>query len=247
MRHPRATVKAVLFDLDDTLVDHTHSARAGLAAVQRRYRGLHHRPLRALEAIYSDLVEEFHSRVLQGLLTLDEARVARLREFLTRAGERVSEEAIRDAAIAYRDAYHAASRPVPGAVPLLQHLRSFVRIGVVTNHVTAEQQDKLAVCGLAPLIDVLITSEEIGVAKPDPAIFEAALRRLGCDREAAVMVGDSWQADILGAHAAGIRAVWLNRFGLPCPDPAVATPIVALEPEVEVAAMLLDGKISAGE
>jgi putative hydrolase of the HAD superfamily len=73
-------------------------------------------------------------------------------------------------------------------------------------------------------------SEEVGVLKPDPHIFRIALERVGCRAEDAVMVGDMWDIDILGARAAEIRAIWLNRFGLANPDPALATKITSFEP-----------------
>ena len=51
------------------------------------------------------------------------------------------------------------------------------------------------------------------MAKPDPRIFAIALERLGCAAADAVMIGDSWPADIEGARAAGVRAIWFNRSG----------------------------------
>lgn len=84
-----------------------------------------------------------------------------------------------------------------------------------------------------------MVSETIGVAKPDPAIFHAALRQLGRAPADAVMLGDSWAADVLGARAAGVRAVWLNRHQRACPDPALARELRALEPAGKVAALLL--------
>jgi FMN phosphatase YigB (HAD superfamily) len=52
------------------------------------------------------------------------------------------------------------------------------------------------------------------------------------------MIGDAWQNDIIGARAAGIRAIWLNRYGVPCPDPSLASEISAFEPLEAVFALL---------
>jgi FMN phosphatase YigB (HAD superfamily) len=75
----------------------------------------------------------------------------------------------------------------------------------------------------------LITSEDVGVAKPDPVIFEAALTALGVTAPEAILVGDAWQADVVGGRAAGLRTVWLNRKGAPSPDPSVPE-LPSLEP-----------------
>ena len=143
------------------------------------------------------------------------------------------------AAECHHQAYQTSRRPVPGVIPLLKALRTKADIAVVTNNLVAVQRDKLQACGLEPFIDVCIISEEAGVTKPHPAIFEAALQGLACNPDQAVMVGDSWQEDIVGAHQVGIQAVWLNRYGLPCPDPTLATEIHSFLPLDTVLSLLL--------
>jgi putative hydrolase of the HAD superfamily len=87
----------------------------------------------------------------------------------------------------------------------------------VTNNTVAEQVEKLAFLGLDRIVEHLVTSEQVGVAKPDPTIFRTALRQAAASPGEAVMVGDSWTSDVVGAHKAGIRAVWFNRFHAPRP------------------------------
>ncbi len=129
---------------------------------------------------------------------------------------------------------------MPGAVALLQELRRHgVKIGIVTNNLLEEQKDKLAACGLSGLVDALVTSEEFACTKPDPQIFGIALDLVGCTRAEAVMVGDSWEADIVGARNAGIRAVWFNRFGAAQPPGEPVEEISSLEPAELVARTLL--------
>jgi putative hydrolase of the HAD superfamily len=76
------------------------------------------------------------------------------------------------------------------------------------------------------------------VSKPDPRIFEIALARAGVGPAEAVMVGDSWENDIQGARAAGVRAVWFNRNDAAVADPAVPA-ITSLEPAESVLAVIL--------
>jgi FMN phosphatase YigB (HAD superfamily) len=103
-----------------------------------------------------------------------------------------------------------------------------------------EQQEKLETFGFTPFVDALVTSEELGCAKPAAAIFENALARLGVTANEAVMVGDSWPNDVVGATNAGIRAVWLNRHGAPCPDPSLAVEVRAFEPVTRTLGLVLN-------
>jgi HAD superfamily hydrolase (TIGR01549 family) len=226
---------AVLFDLDDTLFDHSFSARAGLGALRDEFPALGRRAFEELERLHAGILETMHARVLTGELTIQAARVARFAAMFQDCG--AADGHAEAAADLYRAAYQRARRVVPGAVDLLAALRGYVVVGIVTNNVVAEQLEKLSVLELRHLVDVLVISEEAGMAKPDPRIFHLALARAGCRADQAVMVGDSWRVDILGALAAGIRPVWLNRGGLPSPDPRVAE-IRALAPAAPVLRLL---------
>ncbi|RLV49188.1 HAD family hydrolase [Nocardioides mangrovicus] len=86
-------------------------------------------------------------------------------------------------------------------------------LAVVTNGFVRRQEMKLRGSGLYEMVDAVCISEEVGVRKPDPLIFATAAARAGATLEGAWMVGDNVDADILGAHRAGVRSVQL-----PCQD-----------------------------
>ncbi len=233
-------MRAFLFDLDDTLFDHRHSTRVALGVIQRHLPALAALPLDVLEERHGVVLESVHQQVLAGVLSVDDARIARFRRLVETHGGTPRAGEIEQAARAYRAAYREARRPVPGAVALLKTLRPHGAIGVVSNNILSEQQDKIAACGMREHIDVLLVSEEAGCAKPDPAIFRMALEKLGAAPEETIMIGDSWSADIAGARAAGIRPVWFNPLKRPCPDQSViAGQIGCWEPPDAVVERLL--------
>lgn len=233
-------MRAALFDLDDTLFDHRHAARCVLRAFQVRHPGLATHPIERLEEWDVQLLDQAHANVMAGRLDPDESRVRRIVSLFERCGlplpEGEAETLARERVAIYRD----SRRAVPGAIALLGELRRRVRIGVVTNNFHEEQVGKLAACGLTELVDVLVTSEAAGWSKPAPEIFREALRRLDGAPEEAVMVGDSWEIDVLGARGAGIRAVWFNPRALPMPDLDGVTEIRSLEPAIEIASEILE-------
>ncbi len=224
-------MRAVLFDLDDTLFDHRHCAQASLASVHRLHECFRGRPFEDLQRAHGALLEELHRDVMVGRLDVDAARLERFRRLFLSVGVVAPDNLVRDTAAAYRRAYLEARREIDGATALLARVRARASVVIVSNNVLEEQQGKLRHCGLDGLIDVLVVSEEEGISKPDPEIFLRALARAGCGPAAAVMFGDSWAADIVGARAAGIRAVWFNRHGDPKPEPAAdVVEIRSLEP-----------------
>jgi HAD superfamily hydrolase (TIGR01549 family) len=130
----------------------------------------------------------------------------------------------------YRVAYDVNRRAVPGVRELLAALHPHLKIVVVTNGITSEQTEKLTICGLTPFIHDLVTPHDAGAKKPDPRMFTFALARAECPAEAAIMVGDSWALDVVGARAAGLRSIWLDRHGEKCPEEGVTTRITQFEP-----------------
>lgn len=234
MRH----VRAVLFDMDDTLFDHWHSSRSGLVAIQQRYPCFQQTPLDELQRIHMSLLEEVHLQVLRGQMSLDQARTVRMERLFAQFGGQSSPATVEEAARRYREAYQTSRQSVPGTIALLEALRPHVKIGIVSNNMLAEQQGKLRYLGLEAHIDILVVSEEVGILKPEAGIFQVALERLQCSADEAVMIGDAWHTDILGARGAGIRAIWLNRYGVPCPDSSLAREITAFEPLEAVLALL---------
>ena len=233
--------RAVLFDLDDTLFDHRRSARAALQEVHRAHAADLDFP--AFERQHGIYLEEMHLEVLAGRIALDDARRERFRRVFLALGVTLAAPAVDAVASAYRAGYMTARRALHGAAALLTALRPHARIVIVTNNLLDEQQDKLEYCGLAPMVDALVASEDVGVSKPDPEIFRIALERAGVAADRAVMVGDSWANDIAGASRAGIRAVWFNPEHTPRPaEPANVVEIHALEPAARIVPLLIGEK-----
>src|SRR5919201_4409000 len=186
--------RAILFDLDDTLFDHHAASRSALRRVHASSPAAERVSFEIFEQHHIRYLEEMHIEVLAGRVGLDDARRERFRRVFAALGLEVRPEEAAAAAAAYRAGYLDERRPMDGAVELLAALAGCVRIGIVSNNLVDEQREKLQVCGLTPFVDALVVSEEVGVLKPDPRIFQAALTRLAVDRGAAIMVGDSWAA-----------------------------------------------------
>ncbi len=223
--------EAVLFDLDDTLVDFQYSRRHGLRAVQALLPGLAPVPLEELELVHDEELHANFLRTLGGGLSDDEARIQRIGGVCRRYGLAPDKKAVAEAAVAYAREQQSNVRLVPGVSELLHALGGRVKVGVVTNGPSAQQRGKLKHFDIDPGdLDTLAISEEVGTTKPDPAIFRHALEDLRVPPGQVTMIGDSWENDIVPALRIGMAAVWLNRYGRTCPDPGLAIEIHELKP-----------------
>src|SRR5262245_57524649 len=172
--------RAILCDLDDTLFDHSHATRQALARVMAGDPACRTWPLDDVERRHNEILDALHPEVLAGRRTIERARIERFTQLLAAFEGSPTETRAAAWATAYRSSYELDWRPVPGAIPLLQAARAAnVPVVIVTNNLRREQQLKLDRCGLSPLVTALVTSEEVGAAKPSPAIFAAALAAAG--------------------------------------------------------------------
>jgi putative hydrolase of the HAD superfamily len=106
----------------------------------------------------------------------------------------------------------------PDAVPALAAAARSGRLGLITNGASCLQREKLDASGLGGYFDAVVVSGDLGVGKPDAAVFHRAMTLLDADPRRTTMVGDNLVNDVDGATAAGLRAVWLNRLRRPGPE-----------------------------
>lgn len=104
-------------------------------------------------------------------------------------------------------------RLVPGTMELLDYLKPKYHLHLITNGFEEVQDTKLTLSGMKPYFETLTVSEEVGVKKPNPEIFQYALRKAHATAEESLMIGDEMVVDIDGARAAGIDTVLFNPRG----------------------------------
>ncbi len=202
----------LLFDLDHTLLDtdaaelvaFQHACDAvgldGPAATFERYRTINRSMWAAVEA---------------GELRASEVRTARFERFVDELGADVDAAAMAEAFVW---AFAHRAELFDGARELLASLHSHATMALVTNGLGDVQRTRIERLGLDEFFDAIVVSGEVGIAKPDPAIFDRAFAALnGAARAEALMIGDSISSDMRGANAAGIAACWFNPHGASAP------------------------------
>lgn len=202
-------MRAVIFDLDDTLVDHTSAARTASVAWGRGH-GLAGSD-EEIARTWSDIAAPQYRRYQLRETTFEGQKRARVREFLPHL-DLADDEAADEAFGGYATAYHASWTCFPDAVPALRRVRAEGLIAaVLTNGDHTQQRLKLERVGLVDEVDQVFTSDEFPRGKPDPVAFLGACSALRIEPGEALMVGDSLVADVEGALGAGLDAVLLDR------------------------------------
>lgn len=193
----RPLIRAIVFDLDETLVDNSSTR-------MERYG-------KVFSAIAEADTRVSVDRCVRRYIELHRevpAPYGRLQAVLAEIGHAETDIG--------RAAYELASDPRwmrlhHGVPELLAGLRQSYPLGLVTNGFSRHQRAKLRLFELEEFFrDAAVISEEVAVAKPDVAIFRLAAGRLGVDPAAVLFVGDDPDTDIAGASAAGMRTAWVT-------------------------------------
>jgi putative hydrolase of the HAD superfamily len=197
-------IRAVFFDVDQTLVDFDAAALRAHAALFGDGDGYR---------LWCELTPQFWPLFTDGELSFDEMRAARMARYLELSGS-----ACRDGALMENRRWALVEESFQifdDVQPCLDALRRCdLVLGVITNNESVHQRRKLVTVGLPDAFDAVVISGEVGVAKPDPAIFALACNRLGVAPAEALHVGDLLDTDARAAQAAGLTGVWLDRLGL---------------------------------
>jgi putative hydrolase of the HAD superfamily len=195
--------RLVLFDLDRTIADFDGARLA--------------RTLYAFEPHFDD--RSILDRAVADALAypLDVSEGANHFEQVL-ASHGISEPAlVQEARRRFLDDRYRGLRLFDESLEVIASVSTIAVVGLVTNGPTAIQRPKIDLLEIEQLFAVVVVSEEVGVWKPDPGIFEIALEQTGVEASEAIYVGDSAEHDVPGAHAAGLRAVWVNRLGIDWP------------------------------
>lgn len=239
MPHPPMKVRAVIFDLDETLIEEETSndasamaageialARHGvdrvalLTALRKRSRELF---LAGPMIDYCRDIGISAREALWGSFIGDDSSLVQLRQWMPAYRLRswaaaLAELGIDDQALAAELAeFFANDRSRRHVVfaeseQVLHLLKKNFRLGLITNGAPDIQGTKIDGSNLASFFDTIIISGEHGFGKPDLRIFQLALQRLKVAAHEAVMIGDSINRDVGGARDAGIRSIWINRY-----------------------------------
>jgi len=215
-------IDTVLFDLDDTLHDDTAAYQAAARLVAVDVARNHRIDPAVVLAEYVAQASAFWKKLSVEHLTagIIDMRVEMWHAALLAVGiddVRLSQRCALDYGRYRSDVLQLA----PGALECIAALRERgCKLGIVTNGFAATHHEKIARLGLTEHFDALFLADEMGMVKPDPAVFRHACEVLGSRPECTAMVGDRYDRDIVGAQESGLFTVLIDVHAIPIPDGA---------------------------
>ena len=211
-------LQALFLDLDSTLLDNSGvqdsivRTCAKIAAIQPALDAA--RLVAANNEVWEAYWPEVEDEWTLGALDGASVNLEAWRRTLSASGWD-DESMVRYASQTHRQHEGEALRLFDDALDLFASMkRAHIPLALITNGASDTQRDKLRTLGIESWFDAIVVSGELGVAKPDPSVFDLALDQLEVDREHVWHVGDNLMTDVAGAKAARVTAVWLNRGGL---------------------------------
>lgn len=204
-------IKHIFFDLDHTIWDFDKNAEETLQELYEIYKLRELGLLSASEFIlrYTENNHSLWAQYHLGLISKELLRAERFRKTFIELGvhpEKVPQQFEED----YVKISPTKTNLFEGAEKVLGYLQKKYTLHIISNGFRETTLTKMDLSGLNPYFTNVIISEEVGINKPDKAVFQYALDKAGANLEESIMIGDSLEADIYGAMNFGMKAIFFN-------------------------------------
>lgn len=209
-------IKHIFFDLDHTLWDFDRNSRLAFEALFRQYEI----DLDLVEFldVYEPINYAYWAKFRVDEISKLELRRGRLSDSFARFERSFSNTELDAMAETYIEELPKNNHLFDGAIQTLEDLCPNYNLHIITNGFHGVQHNKLHKSGLMDYFNSVTTSEEVGLKKPHPVIFKRALEKARARADESLMVGDTFEADILGAEAVGMHTLLFNYWSTDVPD-----------------------------
>ena len=202
-------MKALLIDIDGTLLDYRQSEALGISAIMEHY-GV--TPTPELAAHYHDVNQSFWEKYEKGEITRAQINEGRYPAFFGELGVEVDPEVCEEI---YQNFVNNRLVPVEGAEDMLRYLSGKYLLYAASNGYSDKQRERLRKAGMISYFTDIFISQETGSQKPQKEFFDYCFARMpaGLKRDEVMIIGDGLTSDMRGGNNAGIHTCWLNAFG----------------------------------
>lgn len=204
-------IRHIFFDLDHTLWDFEKNS----ALTFQQLLEAESFPVSITDflKVYQPINFEYWKRYREEKVTKEALKYGRLKDTFTALGLSVTDEKINQMAEEYLKILPQYNHLFDGAIALLEYLKNKYELHIITNGFEEVQLLKMEKSGVLQYFNQIITSEAVGVKKPDPKVFEFSLQKASASKKESIMIGDNLEADIMGAINFGIEAIYCNFEG----------------------------------
>ncbi|WP_094746162.1 MULTISPECIES: YjjG family noncanonical pyrimidine nucleotidase [Flavobacteriaceae] len=198
----------VFFDLDHTLWDFDRNSALAFARVFQKHK---------IDLSLTDFLKEYEpinliywKRFREETVSKEQLRRGRLTDTFDVFKIQFPLETIDALAISYIEELPVDNHLFLDTIEILEYLSKKYNLHIITNGFEEVQYLKLHNSGIKKYFSTITTSEEVGLKKPHPVIFEIALKKASVAPQKSIMIGDSLEADIIGAKNVGMNTLFFN-------------------------------------
>jgi len=217
--------KTYLFDLYGTLIDlHTNETKESLWRAMARLYSMHgaNYTTKELKSLYSKLrrstmesslvyLREKYNDPSMGLVDVEVDLDAIFKEMYARKGVSASDELIEFTSIAFRSISMSYIHLFDGVIPMLDRLHEKgCKAYLLSNAQASFTHPEVMSLGLLDKLDGILYSSDVGVKKPSKYFYNELITRFGLDKNDCIMVGNEYEADVIGSHNYGIPSIWVH-------------------------------------
>ncbi|MDF1517902.1 MAG: YjjG family noncanonical pyrimidine nucleotidase [Lutibacter sp.] len=201
-------IKHIFFDLDHTLWDFETNSDIAFEAVFKKHQVK--ADLQKFLNYYREINEHYWKLYREEKVTKEELRLGRLKDTFVKINENFDMQLLEHLSVDYIKVLPYHNQLFEGTHEILEHLSLKYKLHIITNGFNEVQYQKITNSGLTKYFDKIITSEDAGVKKPNRIIFDYALEITKAVSNESIMIGDNWEADIMGAKNAGFDVIFCN-------------------------------------
>jgi len=201
-------IKHVFFDLDHTLWDFDKNSELALrelfkdSSINCDFDEFHKH--------YLTINDSYWKRIEKGEVSKEELKYGRFKDAFEAISFAISPEEITNIADKYLDYLAEQTHLFDDALAVLSYLKNKYKLHIISNGFQEIQNYKITKSGLLPFFDVIVNAETVGVKKPNPKIYHYALDLAKAKPSESIMIGDNLDADVYGALAVGLDAIYFN-------------------------------------
>jgi putative hydrolase of the HAD superfamily len=202
------SITDIFFDLDHTLWDFDRNSKLAFGRVFQKHKIQTN--LDDFLDVYLPINLEYWRQYREERISKEELRLRRLGDSFSELKMKFSDADLNAMAITYIDELPVNNHLFSDALDVLEYLFPKYRLHIITNGFYEVQHKKIENSNIGHYFSTVTTSEDVGVKKPNPLVFQHALQKANATPETSVMIGDSFEADVLGAEKVGLHTVFFN-------------------------------------
>ena len=203
-------IKHIFFDLDHTLWDFDKNSELAFQSIFEKNEI--QLKLEEFLNVYTPINANYWKLYREEKVSKEDLRHGRLRESFTALNLLVTDQQIEQIAVDYIEHLPANNHLLDGVIEVLNYLQPKYKLHIITNGFKEVQRKKMERSGIIDYFATVTTSEDVGVKKPARQIFEVALNNASAEKEESIMIGDNFEADVMGALDFGMRAIIYNHY-----------------------------------